>query len=88
MTPQQLLEFTQQGLLLALILALPCIAVAALVGFVVSLFQAVTQMQDQTLTLALKLVAVFVTLLLASGWMGSRLYAFARMLFAAAGAPQ
>jgi type III secretion protein S len=87
MTPQQLLEFTQQGLLLALIVSLPCVVVAAVVGFVVSILQAATQLQDQTLPLALKLVAVFVTLLVAAGWMGTRLFTFAKMLFSAAGAP-
>lgn len=88
MSSQQLLEFTQQGLLLALMLSLPCVVVAAVVGFLISMLQAVTQMQDQSMPLAIKLIAVFVTLLVASGWMGTRLYNFAGMLFAAAGAPQ
>ncbi len=87
MNVQQLLEFTQQGLLLALMLALPCVLVAAVVGFLISVFQAVTQMQDQSLSLAVKLIAVFATLLVASGWMGTRLFAFAKLLFSAAGAP-
>jgi type III secretion protein S len=88
MTPQQLLDFTQQGLLLALILALPCLLVAAVAGLLISMFQAVTQMQDQSFPLAVKLIVVFATLLVSSGWMGSRLFVFAKSLFTAAGAPQ
>jgi len=87
MNSQTILEFTQQALLLSLILSLPCVLVAAVVGFLVSIFQAVTQMQDQNLSLAIKLIAVYATLLISAGWMATRLHTFSSMLFAAAGAP-
>ena len=63
-----------QILLLVLTLSLPPITVAAVTGVTVSLIQALTQIQDQTLSFALKLIAVGLTLYAVSGTIGSELY--------------
>jgi len=66
--------YLHEGLLLTLLLSLPAIAVASVVGVVVSLFQALTQIQEQTLSFAIKLVAVSLTLVLCARWIGIEMY--------------
>lgn len=60
---------TKQALFLSLILTGPPVLVAMLVGLVISIIQATTQIQEQTLTFVPKLIAVVVTLALAGPWM-------------------
>lgn len=67
--------------MLVLILSLPPILVAAVVGILVSLIQAVTQVQEQTLSFAVKLIAVIVTILLTARWIGGELFNYATNLF-------
>jgi flagellar biosynthetic protein FliQ len=52
-----------------LILSAPTVIVALAVGFIISLFQAVTQIQEQTLTFVPKIIAVFLVLLITGSWM-------------------
>ena len=73
MTETMLLDLAQEGLYLALLLSLPAVVAALLVGLVVGLFQAATRLQEQTLSVVPRLVAVFAVLLLAGGWMGAQL---------------
>ncbi|SDT43659.1 EscS/YscS/HrcS family type III secretion system export apparatus protein [Pseudomonas fuscovaginae UPB0736] len=63
--------------LILLMVAWP-IAVATVVGLVVGLIQTVTQLQEQTLPFALKLLAVAACLFLLSGWYGETLLGFSR----------
>jgi len=70
-----------QALYLVLWLSLPPIAVAAIVGTLFSLFQALTQIQEQTLSFAVKLIAVFATLMLAARWISAELYNFTIVIF-------
>jgi type III secretion protein S len=62
-----------KALYLTLWLSLPPIIVASVVGTLFALFQALTQVQEQTLSFAIKLVAVMATLALTAGWVGSEL---------------
>ncbi len=64
-----------------LLLSLPPIVVAALVGTLVSLVQALTQVQEQTISFAVKLVAVMSVLILLSGWIGGELISYASRSF-------
>ncbi len=75
------LNYTLKSLFLVLILSLPTIAVAAIIGVLVGLFQAVTQIQDQTLSFAIKLGAVILTLVLSARWSSSQLLVFGNDLF-------
>lgn len=61
----ELVNNIQATLMLVLVLSLPALAVAILVGFVLGLFQAVTQIQDQSLPMAVKIVAVLAVCALA-----------------------
>ncbi len=67
------LTFFQQGLWLIIILSAPPLLVATLCGVVVSLLQAITQIQDQTLPYVVKLMAVAITLGISGRWIGSEL---------------
>jgi type III secretion protein S len=71
-----LTDLTYKALMLVLLLSLPPIITAALVGVAVSLVQAVTQVQDQTLSFAFRLVAVIVTLLITVRWLGEQVLIF------------
>ncbi|HEV2638269.1 MAG TPA: type III secretion system export apparatus subunit SctS [Actinocrinis sp.] len=81
MAEPEILQHASTILMLVLLLSLPPLAVATIVGFVVGLLQAVTQIQDQTLPQAIKLVAVLVTLLFAGPWMAAPLIEQARQVF-------
>ena len=63
------LEYASQALYLVLIISLPPIVIASVIGILLSLIQAVTQLQEQTLTFGVKLIAVVVSLFLLGGWM-------------------
>ncbi|MFJ1302009.1 EscS/YscS/HrcS family type III secretion system export apparatus protein [Bordetella genomosp. 5] len=76
-----LVSYMTQALYLVLWLSLPPIAVAAIVGTLFSLFQALTQIQEQTLSFAVKLIAVFATLLLTARWISGELYNFTIAVF-------
>jgi type III secretion protein S len=65
---------------LVLMLSLPAIAVASMTGLLVSLFQAITQLQEQTLSFGVKLVSVIVTILLTSSWLGGELTRFSKTI--------
>lgn len=81
MSEAEIINHASQALLLVLLLSLPPIVVAALVGTLVSLVQALTQVQEQTLSFAFKLVAVMTVLILLSGWMGAELIGYASRSF-------
>ena len=72
----------QKCLLLVVLLSLPCVLVATLVGVVISFVQAVMQLQEQTLPFALKLIATGVVLLLTARWMASELIQYSLNVFA------
>jgi type III secretion protein S len=74
MNSAELSAYLTQALYLTLWLSLPPILVAAVVGTLVSLLQALTQVQEQTLGFAIKLVAVGLVLALTARWMGGELY--------------
>ncbi len=64
-----LTELAATALMKVLIWSAPAVLAGLLVGFTVSLFQAVTQIQEQTLTFVPKIIAVFVILLVTGGWL-------------------
>ena len=68
-------------MLLVMFLSLPPIVVASVVGIVVSLLQALTQIQEQTLSFGIKLIAVAVTLAAMAGFLGSEMLNFTIGLF-------
>ena len=81
MTDVHLIQLAVKGILLVLILSMPPIILATLAGLLVSLMQALTQIQDQTLSFAVKLTVVTLTLLLIGVWLGDELISYATYLF-------
>ena len=76
-----LIQCTNEALILVLILSMPPIIVATLVGVLVSLVQALTQVQEQTLGFAVKLIVVTVVILVTAGWTGAEMYNYTLRIF-------
>ena len=74
-------SFFSQALYLVLWLSLPPIIVGSIVGTLFSLFQALTQIQEQTLSFGIKLISVSLTILLTARWVGGEMFNFALQLF-------
>ncbi len=70
-----------QGIITTLLLSLPSVGAGLLVGFTISLFQAVTQIQEQTLTFVPKVVVVLLVIAFTSPWMISVLVDFTTTLW-------
>ena len=77
MSTEALLEFAHRGLLLALWVSLPTVIAAALVGLVIALIQATTQLQDQTVGQVFKMIAASLVLALSASWLGLSVVNFA-----------
>lgn len=77
----ELIQRTQEALLLAVVVSLPVLAIAALVGLVVSMLQAATQVQDAAIAHLPKLLAVAAALAVAGPWMARHIAAFAAGVF-------
>ena len=83
MNEDYILQVVREGLYLVLLVSAPAVFVSLVVGLIVSLLQATTQLQDHTLTFVPKLVAVLATLAIAGPWIGAQLVRFTRTLLAA-----
>lgn len=70
-----------KALLLTLWLSMPAIVVASVVGVLFSLIQALTQIQEQTLSFGVKLIAVAITLFLTARWTGGEIFNYTIFLF-------
>lgn len=77
----ELSRLAAEALYLVLWVSAPALLVSLVVGFVVGLLQALTQVQDQTLGFVPKLVAVAAALAITGGWMGSELVRFTETLW-------
>ena len=81
MGQEQALGLTQQCLWMAAQIAAPALLAALLVGVIVSIFQAATQIQEQSLVFVPKVAALLVALTICGGWMLMRAVEFGRALF-------
>jgi type III secretion protein S len=77
----QSVELMNQALWLVLLLSAPPIVVASAVGLLVAVFQAATQLQEQTLQYTLKFVAIVFTIFLTASFLGGTLVAFGDRVF-------
>lgn len=76
-----IVQYAIELLWLVLALSLPTTIAAAMTGFLISLVQALTQLQDQTLQFLLKLLAVVAVLALTYPWMGNTLFNYSELVF-------
>ncbi len=81
MNQAQLLDYAQTCLIIVLRLSLIPIIVATVIGLLVSLLQALTQVQEQTLGFAVKLIAIALTIMAASSWMGGEILLYTQEIF-------
>ena len=81
MTPGIVMEIGRQAIGVTLLIAAPMLVTALVVGLIISIFQAATQLNESTLQFVPKLVAMFVVLLLAGPWMLQYLIDYIQRLF-------
>lgn len=81
MTPEYVLYVGREAIFVTLLVAAPMLGMGLLVGLIISILQAVTQINEMTLTFIPKIVAVAVGLLLFMPWMLRLLSDFTRRLF-------
>ena len=82
MTPQMVVSIGREALQVTLLVAAPMLAFGLLVGLVISIFQAVTQINEMTLTFVPKILAVSLALLLFLPWIINTMTDFTRHMFA------
>ena len=89
MTQDMLLALGREALVLMILASLPPLAASLFVGFLTSVFQATTQIQESTLSVVPKLVAAVIALVVAGPWIGAQLTQFtAQLLLALPGVGQ
>ncbi len=76
MTGAEVLDIANQGIWTLIIVSLPMMLVGLVVGVVIALFQALTQIQEQTLVFVPKIIAIFVTMLIALPFLGATMSAY------------
>ncbi len=81
MTPEQVMTIGQHAMLITLMVAVPMLLVALVIGLIVSIFQAATQINEMTLSFIPKLIGVFLVLVLAGPWMLTVLTDYIRELY-------
>lgn len=81
MSQDQALSVFKDALLIVLRVGGPILLISIVIGLVISIFQAATQIHEQTLTFVPKLIAVAVILLLAGGWMMDTMTDFTKEIF-------
>ncbi len=81
MSPNDALHQMTEAMVLVMLLSMPPIVVASVVGIIISLLQALTQIQEQTLSFAIKLIAVAITIAGMSGLLGSEMLVFTLKVF-------
>lgn len=75
------MDLAQQGVMVALMVTMPILAVALFFGLAVSVFQAVTQVQELTLTFVPKIVGAGIVLISMGSWMLNTIVSFALVCF-------
>ena len=76
MTGAEVLDIARDGIWVLIIISAPMMLVGLVIGVVIALFQALTQIQEMTLVFVPKIIAIFVTMLLTLPFMGSVMQGF------------
>ncbi len=80
-TQDAVLDIARNAIFNIIIVSAPLLLVSLIVGLIISIFQTVTSIQEQTLTFVPKMLAVFITLMLAGSWMMNTLIEFVNYLW-------
>lgn len=81
LTPDSVITIAEQGIWMVIMICGPLLALALIVGLIVSIFQATTQIQEQTLAFVPKIVAVLLGLVFFGPWMLSHMLSYASEIF-------
>lgn len=81
MTTELLNQISRQTFETILLVGGPVLLVSLIIGVLISIFQAITQLQEITMTFVPKIIAVLITLLIALPWMVNVLVGFTRSIF-------
>lgn len=81
MSEQFIIGFARQAIELALMVSMPLMGIGLAVGLITSIFQAATQLQEQTLSFIPKVTSIFVALLIAFPWMLDKMMQFTTDIF-------
>lgn len=81
MLQNEIYQFTYQALILILVISGPPIIISMILGLMVAIFQAATQIQEQTLSFTVKLFAVILTIIILGGWLSAQIFHFANNIF-------
>lgn len=76
MTPEFVVNFAQEAIKVTILVSMPMLLLGLIVGLAISIFQAVTQIQEMTLTFVPKILIVLVALLFFASWMLEQLMHF------------
>jgi flagellar biosynthetic protein FliQ len=81
MTPESVMTLGRTAMEVCLMVAAPMLLVALIIGLIVSIFQAATQINEATLSFIPKLVGIFVALVIAGPWMLTVMLDYMRQVF-------
>jgi flagellar biosynthetic protein FliQ len=81
MTPELVMNIGRQAIEMTLILSGPLLLAALVIGLIISIFQAATQINEQTLSFIPKLLGMFIVLILGGPWMLQTMIDYIRRLF-------
>jgi len=81
MTPESVMTMGRTAMEVTLMVSAPLLLVALIIGLIVSIFQAATQINEATLSFIPKLVGIFVALIVAGPWMLSVMLDYMRNIF-------
>lgn len=81
MLTDQLIDVTRQTLMVMLVLSIPVLVAGLTIGLIVSVMQAVTQIQEQTLSFVPKIIGMVLVAIIAMPWMITKLMTFSAQMF-------
>lgn len=81
MLTDQLIDITRQTLMVMLVLSIPVLVAGLTIGLIVSVLQAVTQIQEQTLSFVPKIIGMVLVAIIAMPWMITKLMTFSAQMF-------
>lgn len=81
MTVDAVVDIANKALYLIIKVSLPVLLVSLIIGLIISIFQTVTSIQEQTLTFVPKIIGVFLALMLLGGWMMQNMVEFTNELW-------
>lgn len=81
MTEQEVLDITREALFLVIECSAPLLLLSLVVGLIISIFQTITSIQEQTLTFVPKILAVFIGLMIFGSWIATNMVDFMNKLW-------